>query len=120
MMVTRDIFRATPKDLFMNSPIDADTFLKGATAALSKKGKTAYRGSIARATAVFPVHVLAGVEAISEYSSLTRSKVIAMLTETGLRLVVEHFGPEAAEEVAVLTELRMRALLSGPCEQGDV
>jgi hypothetical protein len=59
------------------------------------------------------------VEALSEYSKESRSKVIAVLTETGLRLVLERLGPEAAKEVADLTELRTRALLS-VSEQGDI
>lgn len=103
----------------MNHQIDADTFLQGTTAVLSKKGKSAYRGSISRATSAFPVHVLAGVEALSEYSQASRSKVISTLTETALRLVLERLGPEAAKEVAELTELRTRALLS-VSEQGDI
>jgi hypothetical protein len=104
----------------MNTRIDAGTFLKASTALLSKKGKVGYRGSIGRATAAFPLHVLAGVEAFAEYSQETRSKVIAVLTETGLRLVVEGLRPDALKEVEALTDSRIRALLLEHSEEGEI
>jgi hypothetical protein len=103
----------------MTNTIDADTYLQASVALLSKKGKVGYRGSFTRATAAYPVHVMAGAEALSEHSGETRSKVLAVLTEIGLRSVLDRMDADDLKDVQALTVQRTRALMQS-AEDGEV
>lgn len=103
----------------MKQTIDADVYLQATVAQLTKRGRVRYAGSLVKATAAFPLHVLAGCQALAERSEESRSRVITLLVDLGLRTVREAMKPAELAELDTMTAECARKLMSDS-EQGEI
>lgn len=81
------------------------------TSVVEGSGSSATTAAVRALTIRLPVHVYAGVQALSELSNTTKNAMVASLVEAAIEQLADTLSPDRSKELSELQGRTMKALL---------